>query len=153
MIGKAVRTGIGNGRGIDKGAICVKRKRPMIGAGYHLDSKRITVDIDIIPQHTGHTHRQGESLGGAVIIRYANRCIIDCRDRKANDCRATGSRTIVGLIREGIGTVIINRGRINKGAVGLQRECPMTRSTDQRRCERIAFDIAIIGQDARQADG
>src|SRR5213075_1653144 len=61
--------------------------------------------------------------------------------------------TVVGFVSETVRTVVVQRRGVAETAVAIQTQCAVGRAVHEDRGDRIAIDVAVVGQHARGNDG
>src|SRR5258707_587334 len=78
-------------------------------------------------------------------------CVIDGGDGEIDGAGIAGEAAVIGLVGETVGAVVVAGRCVGSGAVGVEAEAAMLRSSDQAIGQGIALDIA--GGDTAMEDG
>ena len=115
--------------------------------------QRVAVDVGIICQHGGGAHRQLGVFGrGVGVVVGCHRRVVDRRDGDGDRGHAALGLAVAGLVGETVCAVEVQRGHVNQRAVGIERECAVSRAVHQQRAQRVAINVGVVGEHPRSAD-
>ena len=146
LVGKAVGSVVVGGRRVGEAAVGVQRQRAMRRTGHQNGGDRCAVDIAVVAEHARRGHRQRGVLRSGVAVVDCDRRIVHGVDRHRH-CRDVRIESgVVRLVGETVRPVVVRRGRVGEGAVGVQRQRAVRRAAHQDRGQRVAVDVGVVSE-------
>src|SRR5213594_76509 len=113
----------------------------------------VAINVAVVGQHAGGDHSQGRVFrrGVAVIGHYGAGGAGRIVERRHGDVDGGGSAVglaVVGFVSEAVRTVVVQRRDIGETPVVVQGQAAVDRIADHDGGQRIAIDVAVVGQHA-----
>src|SRR2546422_810404 len=112
----------------------------------------VAIDVAVIGQHAWSADGQFGVLRRGEAVVGSERRIVDRSYGDPGCGEGSVGLTVVAFVREAVGTVVVERRGIGETAVAVQGEGAVRRAADQDRGQRVAIDVAVVGQDTGGAD-
>ena len=128
-------------------AINDRNGSPRCTAGYENQSLGIArIHVGVVGQQAGSTDAKRRIFVRRYPVRICHRRIVDRRHREVDGGHVGIEFTVVDLVGEAIGTVVVGIRRVGEAAVNANAHPPVLRAGDDGRRQLRAFHIARLGE-------
>src|SRR5262245_5203938 len=107
VVSEAVGAVVVGRRGVGEAAVAVQAQAAVRGLAHQHRVQGIAIRIAVVGQHAGGGYVQSGVFGRAVAVVDRHRCVVDAGDGDHDGGDAGVGLTVVGLVSEAVGDVIV----------------------------------------------